>query len=85
LFSPGGKKRKRNGQGAFFPGWDMPCWLCHVVLFQLLGAIKSCFKGQSLNFIVHLMSWRVIILSESNQNYPSIALMSQGGFWSYGD
>jgi hypothetical protein len=22
------EKKKRNGQGAFFPGPDMPCWLC---------------------------------------------------------
>jgi hypothetical protein len=26
----------------------------------------------------------VIILARSNQNYPSVALMSQGGFWSQG-
>jgi hypothetical protein len=26
----------------------------------------------------------VIILSRSNQNYPSVAPMSQGGFWNQG-
>jgi hypothetical protein len=26
----------------------------------------------------------VIILARSNQNYPSVALTSQGAFWSHG-
>jgi hypothetical protein len=26
----------------------------------------------------------VIVLAKSNQNYPSITLMSQGGFWIHG-
>jgi hypothetical protein len=45
------RKEKRNGQGALFPGPDMPGWLCCVRFLQLLGAIKVSFKGQSLNFI----------------------------------
>jgi hypothetical protein len=47
----GKKKKKRNGQGAFFPGPDMPCLLCCAGFLQLLGAIKGQFKGQSLNFM----------------------------------
>jgi hypothetical protein len=49
-----GKKRiekKRKGQGAFFPGKDTPCWLCHAGYFWQLGTIKRYFKGQSLNFM----------------------------------
>jgi hypothetical protein len=45
------KKKKKNGQGAFFPQWDIPSWLCCVGFSQLLGAITSCFKSQSLNFM----------------------------------
>jgi hypothetical protein len=39
------KKKKRNGQGSFFPGGDTPCYLCHVGFSKLLVTIKSCFKG----------------------------------------
>jgi hypothetical protein len=35
------KKKKWNGQGAFFPGPDMLCWLCCMEFSQLLGAINS--------------------------------------------
>jgi hypothetical protein len=47
------KKKMRNslGEGAFFPGLDIPCWLFHSGFLWLLGAIKSSFKGRSLNFI----------------------------------
>jgi hypothetical protein len=55
LLLVGKKKKTKNKRamvrGLFFPGPDMPCWLCHVGFLQLLGAIKGCFKGQSLNFI----------------------------------
>jgi hypothetical protein len=27
--------------GTFFPGLDMPCWLCCAGLLRLLGAIKG--------------------------------------------
>jgi hypothetical protein len=45
------KKRDRIGQGFFSPG--QICFAGYAVLgfSSLLGAIKSCFKGQSLNFI----------------------------------
>jgi hypothetical protein len=45
------RKKERNGQGAFFPGWNTPCWLCWAGFSLLLVAIKSCFKGQSLIFM----------------------------------
>jgi hypothetical protein len=35
------EEKRRNGQGAFFPGQDMPCWLCHMGFSWLLGAIKG--------------------------------------------
>jgi hypothetical protein len=37
------KERKCRGGvgGAFFPGLDMPCWLCNMGFLQLLGAIKK--------------------------------------------
>jgi hypothetical protein len=35
------EKKKRDSQEAFFLGWDMPCWLCHVGFLWLLEAIKS--------------------------------------------
>jgi hypothetical protein len=34
-------KKERNGRGAFFPGLDIPCWLCQVGFLQLLGASKG--------------------------------------------
>jgi hypothetical protein len=34
------KKRERNVQVAFFPGPEIPYWLCHLGCSQLLGAIK---------------------------------------------
>jgi hypothetical protein len=43
--------RKKMARRIFSPGQDMPCWLCCVGFFWLVGAIKSCFKGQFLNFI----------------------------------
>jgi hypothetical protein len=44
------KNKKREKQPrAFFPRADTPCW--SLGFFQLLGANKSCFKGQSLNFM----------------------------------
>jgi hypothetical protein len=45
------KNKKKKQPGFFFPGRDTLCWLCCVGFSQLLGAIKSCFKGQSLNFM----------------------------------
>jgi hypothetical protein len=36
-----GNKKKRNGQGDFFPGLDMLFWLCHTGFSWLLGAIKG--------------------------------------------
>jgi hypothetical protein len=27
------RKRKKWPIGLFSPGWDMPCWLCHVGFF----------------------------------------------------
>jgi hypothetical protein len=45
------KERKRNGQGSFVPGPDMPCWLCCMGFLWMLSAIKDRFKGQSLNFM----------------------------------
>jgi hypothetical protein len=49
------KKRKKNGETAselFFPG--QICLVgCPVLGFQLLGAIKGYFEGQSLNFYGH--------------------------------
>jgi hypothetical protein len=33
------------------PRADIPWWLCHNRISPLLGAIKSYFKGQSLNFM----------------------------------
>jgi hypothetical protein len=35
------EKEKETAMGAFFPGQDMPCWLCYVGVLQLLGAIKG--------------------------------------------
>jgi hypothetical protein len=32
---------KRNGQGAFFQGQDIPCYLCRVGFLWLLGASKG--------------------------------------------
>jgi hypothetical protein len=50
---------------------------------QLLGAIKGWFEDQSLNFFSVPNVMAVIILARSSQNYPSVAPMSQGGFWSH--
>jgi hypothetical protein len=38
------KKKKKPAMGLFSQGWrrlDMPCWLCHAVFSQLLGAISG--------------------------------------------
>jgi hypothetical protein len=53
LFARKGKKQKREKWPETFPKADAPQWLCHPMpgLPQLLGAIKSCFKGQSLGFM----------------------------------
>jgi hypothetical protein len=46
------KKREReNDQGAFFPGQVCPAGCAMVGFSRLVGAIKSCFKGQSLNLM----------------------------------
>jgi hypothetical protein len=49
----------------------------------MLGAIKGCFKDQSLTFICTLCVG-IIILARSNQTCPSVATTSQGDFWSHG-
>jgi hypothetical protein len=35
------RKEKRKAGMLFFPGLDMPCWLCHMGFLQLLDAIKG--------------------------------------------
>jgi hypothetical protein len=35
------KKKERNSQEALFPGWDKPCWLCHMGFLQLLDTVKG--------------------------------------------
>jgi hypothetical protein len=35
------RERERNGQGAFFPEPDTPCWLCCIGFLRLLGEIKG--------------------------------------------
>jgi hypothetical protein len=51
------------GGGGMFPGKDPPCWLCHRL--QLSGTIKGWFKGQSLNFFLHLMWWWLLFWLEA--------------------
>jgi hypothetical protein len=51
-----GRKKERKKEKwlegvLFFPGQDMPCWLCHLGFSKLLGVIKGWFKAQSSNFI----------------------------------
>jgi hypothetical protein len=33
--------KERNGHRSFFPGLNIPCWLCHAGFLQLLGAIRG--------------------------------------------
>jgi hypothetical protein len=40
-----------------FPGLELLCCMWHRS--QLLGTIKGWFKGQSLNFFLHLMWWQL--------------------------
>jgi hypothetical protein len=35
------KEKKTSSQGLFTPALDTPCWLCHVGVSWLLGAIKG--------------------------------------------
>jgi hypothetical protein len=35
------EKEEEKFLGVFFPGLDMPCWLCHMGFSWLLGAIKG--------------------------------------------
>jgi hypothetical protein len=59
LSSPCCEKRKKKEEEEeretasklFFPGRDMPCWLCHTGFSWLLGAFNGRFKNQSLNFM----------------------------------
>jgi hypothetical protein len=39
--SPACWEGEKNDKGAFFPAQDMPYWLCHAGLSQLLGAITG--------------------------------------------
>jgi hypothetical protein len=36
-----GRKRRKKKRDAFFPGQDMPCWLCCTGFLWLLVAIKG--------------------------------------------
>jgi hypothetical protein len=49
------KEKKKKGETAqgFFPraGQTHPAGYAALGFFWVLGAIKSCFKGQSLNFM----------------------------------
>jgi hypothetical protein len=48
------KKRKEKGKTVrdpFFPGQKLTSGSATPRFFWLLGAIESCFKGQSLNFM----------------------------------
>jgi hypothetical protein len=75
------KKRESEKQ----QGWVIPQgWTCHAVChrLQLLGEIKGWFKGQSLNFFLHLIWWWLFWL-EAVRIYPNVTLMSQGGLWSH--
>jgi hypothetical protein len=45
------KKKGRKSQGAFFPGQTCPFGFAVLGFSRLLGAIKGCFKGQTLNFM----------------------------------
>jgi hypothetical protein len=42
------ERKKEEMARVFFSRAHMPCWLGFS---RLLGAIKRCFKGQSLNFM----------------------------------
>jgi hypothetical protein len=35
------RKKQRENEKAFSPGLDMPCWLCCIDTFWLLGVLKS--------------------------------------------
>jgi hypothetical protein len=48
-----------------------------------LGVDLSCLVPWVAAVFLHLMWLAVIILARSNQNYPSVAPMSQRGFWSH--
>jgi hypothetical protein len=81
------KKKGRNGPWfcfvLFSPGQTCPVRCAALEFVWLLGALKG---------FVWVSSWIlcapnvlvVIVLARSNQNYPSVAPMSQGGFWSHG-
>jgi hypothetical protein len=53
------KKRERNSQGAFFPEWDMPCWLCYIYLSSVY---LFFFEWFLLSIIVFLFFIFLILL-----------------------
>jgi hypothetical protein len=78
------KKEKRSGWELFSDGWS---WT------HLTGSAGWDFCGCQIqlkdDLLVNLWILSVpnvmvvIILARSNQNYPSVAPASQGGFWSH--
>jgi hypothetical protein len=54
------KEKKKKGKekdkwpGSFFPGWLCTSGYATLGFLWLLGAIKSCLKGQSLDFMYTL-------------------------------
>jgi hypothetical protein len=45
------RKRRERWPRGFFPGQTSPIGCAMLGFSWLVGAIKSCFKGQSLNFM----------------------------------
>jgi hypothetical protein len=45
------KKKEETARGLFFPGQTHPDSCAALGFSSLLGVIKSCFNGQSLNFM----------------------------------
>jgi hypothetical protein len=72
------KKKGRNSQG-LFPRQTCPSGCAAPRFPWLLGAIKCCFKGQSLNFMCTYMLV-VIKFAKKNQNYPNAAITSPSHF-----
>jgi hypothetical protein len=60
----------------------MPCWLCHVGFSQLFMQLKADLRV-SLWIVCAPNVMAVISLTRSNQNYPSVAPVSQDGFWNH--
>jgi hypothetical protein len=79
----GEERKKRSCWGLFSQGGGTHLALCAVWIFMTVGCKLKADLRVSL-WILSAPNVMAVILARSNQNYPSVAPTSQGGFWNSG-